>query len=397
MWRRTARRQRVAAWVTPGRSLSAMLPGRRAPRFSIVTPGARPAAAAAARRASRRSPARRSATGSCASSTTDRPSRGAGRAAPLPWPPTRACTSWNARSPAGSSPRPMTALAMATGEFVVLVDHDDRLDPDALGAGRRRAPRRPARSTTCTPTRTSSPPTARSTTRSTSRTGHRSGCGRRTTAPTSPCCGARWSRRSAGFRDGFDGSQDHDLILRVTERARRVHHVPEVLYHWCVTPGSAAGRRRTPSRTPRRPGGGPSPSRWRASASRPPSSTWRRPGHFRVRRALPEPPPTASVVIPTVGHGPAGVGGRARAGAPGRAVAARRDRRTPTSRSSSSSIRPRRRRRRRAAVASTSGRRRARARSTTPRAATRASPRRRASTSSCSTTTRSSSSRTGST
>ncbi|MEO3938364.1 glycosyltransferase [Dermatophilaceae bacterium Soc4.6] len=44
-----------------------------------------------------------------------------------------------------------------------------------------------------------------------------------------------------GFREGFDGSQDHDLVLRVTERARRVVHVPEVLYHWRVVPGSTAG------------------------------------------------------------------------------------------------------------------------------------------------------------
>jgi len=44
-----------------------------------------------------------------------------------------------------------------------------------------------------------------------------------------------------GFHEGFDGSQDHDLVLRVTERARHVVHVPETLYHWRVVPGSAAG------------------------------------------------------------------------------------------------------------------------------------------------------------
>jgi glycosyltransferase involved in cell wall biosynthesis len=48
-------------------------------------------------------------------------------------------------------------------------------------------------------------------------------------------------REVGGFRAGFDGSQDHDLVLRVTERARRVEHVQEVLYHWRVVPGSAAG------------------------------------------------------------------------------------------------------------------------------------------------------------
>jgi glycosyltransferase involved in cell wall biosynthesis len=48
-------------------------------------------------------------------------------------------------------------------------------------------------------------------------------------------------REVGAFREGYDGSQDHDLILRVTERARRIHHIPAVLYHWRVVPGSAAG------------------------------------------------------------------------------------------------------------------------------------------------------------
>lgn len=41
-----------------------------------------------------------------------------------------------------------------------------------------------------------------------------------------------------GFREGFDGSQDHDLVLRVAERARGVHHVPHVLYRWRSAPRS---------------------------------------------------------------------------------------------------------------------------------------------------------------
>ena len=45
-----------------------------------------------------------------------------------------------------------------------------------------------------------------------------------------------------GFRTGFEGSQDYDLILRVTERARTIAHIPEVLYHWRAIPGSAANQ-----------------------------------------------------------------------------------------------------------------------------------------------------------
>ena len=48
-------------------------------------------------------------------------------------------------------------------------------------------------------------------------------------------------REVGAFHDGFEGSQDHDLVLRVTERARKILHIPRILYHWRVVPGSAAG------------------------------------------------------------------------------------------------------------------------------------------------------------
>lgn len=48
-------------------------------------------------------------------------------------------------------------------------------------------------------------------------------------------------REVGGFHEGFEGSQDHDLVLRVTEKARKVVHIPKILYHWRVIPGSAAG------------------------------------------------------------------------------------------------------------------------------------------------------------
>jgi glycosyltransferase involved in cell wall biosynthesis len=43
-----------------------------------------------------------------------------------------------------------------------------------------------------------------------------------------------------GFRVGFEGSQDYDFGLRVTEIAREVGHLPLVLYHWRAVPGSTA-------------------------------------------------------------------------------------------------------------------------------------------------------------
>ena len=35
-----------------------------------------------------------------------------------------------------------------------------------------------------------------------------------------------------GFCQEFDGAQDYDFIFRCTEQARKVHHIPKVLYHW---------------------------------------------------------------------------------------------------------------------------------------------------------------------
>lgn len=43
------------------------------------------------------------------------------------------------------------------------------------------------------------------------------------------------------FREGYDGSQDHDLILRATEQMNRIVHIPKILYHWRVNSSSAAG------------------------------------------------------------------------------------------------------------------------------------------------------------
>jgi len=46
--------------------------------------------------------------------------------------------------------------------------------------------------------------------------------------------------KAGGFRPGFEGSQDYDLLLRVTELTDRIRHIPKVLYHWRMIPGSAA-------------------------------------------------------------------------------------------------------------------------------------------------------------
>ncbi len=42
------------------------------------------------------------------------------------------------------------------------------------------------------------------------------------------------------FRSEFDGSQDHDMILRLTGKASRVAHIPQILYYWRSHKGSVA-------------------------------------------------------------------------------------------------------------------------------------------------------------
>ena len=42
------------------------------------------------------------------------------------------------------------------------------------------------------------------------------------------------------FRKEFDGSQDHDMILRLTEQAQKIVHVPQILYYWRSHPNSVS-------------------------------------------------------------------------------------------------------------------------------------------------------------
>lgn len=53
-------------------------------------------------------------------------------------------------------------------------------------------------------------------------------------------------KKIGGFREGYDGSQDYDLLLRYFEEMSRgvapkkVVHIPKVLYHWRTTRGSTS-------------------------------------------------------------------------------------------------------------------------------------------------------------
>jgi len=49
-------------------------------------------------------------------------------------------------------------------------------------------------------------------------------------------------RSIRGFREGYEGSQDYDLLWRCVEKVKpeQIRHIPRVLYHWRTLPGSVA-------------------------------------------------------------------------------------------------------------------------------------------------------------
>ncbi|KAB7785357.1 glycosyltransferase family 2 protein [Methylorubrum populi] len=104
-------------------------------------------------------------------------------------------------------------------------------------------------------------------------------------------------RRLGGLRPGFEGSQDHDLLLRLTEGldASRVRHIPKVLYHWRAAAGSGTFSDRALARAEE--------ARLRAlteiAARKGARAERGAEGFNRLVRPLPAPPPLVSVVIPT--------------------------------------------------------------------------------------------------
>jgi GT2 family glycosyltransferase len=132
------------------------------------------------------------------------------------------------------------ALRLAEGEFVALLDHDDALHPDALALVHEALAAAPEADYVYTDED------------KIDEAGHHG----------APFFKPDWSpermrtqmytchlgvlRRElmeevGGFDASCEGSQDWDIVLKVTERARQVLHVPRVLYHWRTLATSAAG------------------------------------------------------------------------------------------------------------------------------------------------------------
>jgi glycosyltransferase involved in cell wall biosynthesis len=52
-----------------------------------------------------------------------------------------------------------------------------------------------------------------------------------------------------GFRVGYEGSQDYDLVLRLSEQTKNILHLPKVLYHWRIHENSTAHDRQAKNYT----------------------------------------------------------------------------------------------------------------------------------------------------
>ena len=133
-----------------------------------------------------------------------------------------------------------TALNLAKGEFVGFLDHDDELAPEALQQVMRVITE-------------SEPDFIYSDEEYIKPSGNRYSAHRK--PDYSPdlllsinyICHFAVYRRSllqqiGGLREGYDGAQDHDLLLRFLEQTNKVFHIPKILYRWRRIPGSTADR-----------------------------------------------------------------------------------------------------------------------------------------------------------
>lgn len=131
------------------------------------------------------------------------------------------------------------ALSMATGEFVALVDDDDELTKDALYCVAKALNKNKSldfiysdedkldyKGNRCDPN-------------------FKPDYSPHTLLSLNYICHLAVIRRKiveevGGFEVGLEGSQDHDLFLKVVEKTDNIYHIPKILYHWRIVKGSTS-------------------------------------------------------------------------------------------------------------------------------------------------------------
>jgi len=104
-----------------------------------------------------------------------------------------------------------------------------------------------------------------------------------------------------GFREGYEGSQDHDLALRCVERLQpaQIRHIPRVLYHWRMVEGSAAAAGEAKPYAQEAARQAIADHLQRANIPGTVMPCPENPYWYRVVNHLPSPAPLVSVIIPT--------------------------------------------------------------------------------------------------
>ena len=101
-----------------------------------------------------------------------------------------------------------------------------------------------------------------------------------------------------GFEDRFNGAQDFDIILRATEKAKKIGHISDILYHWRISEGSTALSSAAKSYTVEAGRLAVETAYQRLGVKNAHVGSCQYPNYYITRYDLPDPKPLISIIIP---------------------------------------------------------------------------------------------------